>query len=476
MNHPTRLPKKHFSLSLQPAEAWSAILALGLLTVLLILAGAGRILNLVFPVGALAVGVRLYFRYPILYCGFAWWIMFLTPLIRRLADYRSGYTESSPILLAPFLVFGVTLVSVWRHLPKTHLQGGLPFVLSFVGIFYGFLIGLIHRSPIIVCKSLLEWVVPVSFSFYLFINWRNYPSYRQNIYRVFVWATLLMGLYGIYQYVVAPEWDRIWLINSGMMSSQGLPQPLGIRVWSTMNSAEPFAVVIAAGLLLLFTSQGTLIAFSSTAGYLAFLLSMVRAAWVGWLAGLLTLIASLKPKNQMRLIIIVLVIALLVVPLTTIEPFSTTINDRLSTFSNLEEDGSARTRKATYAWLLTQALVSFIGEGIGGSFHDSTILALFLNIGWIGTIFYMSGMLLLSFKLFQSSEGNSDPFTGTARAIVISGFVRLPLTAAIVGPSGVIFWEFLALGLAAQKYYRHQRLNQFNQSSVSNYSSVKKEE
>jgi hypothetical protein len=431
-----------------------------LFTVLGILAGAGKILNLVFPIAALAVGIRLYFSYPILYIGFSWWILFLTPLIRRLADYRSSYTEPSPLLLAPYLVMGVTLVTVWRYLPTIHRQGGLPFVLSLVGIFYGILIGLINRAPFAVARSCLDWLAPVTFGFHLFVNWRDYPSYRQNIYRVFLWGTLVMGFYGVFQYVVAPEWERLWLINSGMTSSQGLPQPFGMRVWSTMASVEPFSAVMAACLLLLFTSRGALSISASVGGYLSFLLSMGRSAWVGWLGGLLTLTGYLKPKHQMRLMITVLVIALLVVPLTTIEPFSKTINNRLSTFSNLEEDGSAKGRKDSFEYLIGSALTSFVGEGIGGPGYDSSILLPLFHLGWFGTIPYMGGMFLLVFGVFQSSEGSFDVFTGAVRAIVMSALVRLPVNNSIVGSSGIVLWGFLALGMAAQKYYHHQRTAQ----------------
>ncbi len=456
---------KGFSLSLQPAPAWSAILGLVFFSALFILAGAGRILNLAFPVGSFAIGLFLYFRYPILYIGFSWWILFLTPLIRRLADYRSGFTDPSPLLLAPYLVMAVTLVSVWRHLPTIHRQGGLPFVLSLVGIFYGLAIGLINRAPMVVFRSFLDWLSPVAFSFHLFVNWRDYPSYRQNIYRVSTWGALIMGVYGIFQFLVAPEWDRFWLIESGMISSQGLPQPFGMRVWSTMNSIEPFGAVMAGFLLLLFTNQGTLTISASVVGYLSFLLSTVRSAWVGWLAGLLTLSGSLKPKYQMRLMITVLVIVLVALPLATMEPFSKTINQRLSTFSNLEEDGSAKVRKENFEYEISSALTNFTGDGIGGSFYDNTILGLLFNLGWFGTIFYVGGLLLLVIRLFQSAEGDFDPFTSASRAIVMSALIRIPVNAPIVGVSGVVLWGFLGMGLVANKYYQHQRLAGLDQSS-----------
>ena len=125
--------KRGFQLSLQPATAWTAILVLSIFTALLIIAGGGKILNLVFPAGSLVVGIFLYFRAPLLYMGFSWWLWFLTPLVRRLADYRSGFNDPSPILLAPYLVSLITIITFWQYLPKIHQLGGLPFLLSTTG-------------------------------------------------------------------------------------------------------------------------------------------------------------------------------------------------------------------------------------------------------------------------------------------------------------------------------------------------------
>ncbi len=446
-------------LGLQPAPAWTAILGLLIFSALSGLVGLGKILNLAFPVGAFAVAIFLYFRYPILYLGFTWWIWVLTPFIRRLADYRSGFTESSPILLTPYLVTLVTLVTLYKHLPKAHTQGGLPFVLSLASLFNGFLIGLINKDPVSVTISLLEWLSPVILGFHIFVNWRNYPSYRQNIQRIFIWVVLITGVYGIVQYLVAPEWDRIWLMNAGI-SSAGFPKPLGIRVWSTMNAPGPFADMMMAGLLLLFTNQGSLRLPASAAGYLSFLLSLVRSSWLGWFVGVFTLTTSLKSSLQIRLIITIMVMAVCIVPLATIEPFSEVIQSRITSLSDVENDGSARARQVHFEYLIGTALRSFHGEGIGGTGYDSAILRLLLRLGWLGTIFYMSGMLLLLFSLFQSSESKLDPFVGSARAITLGMFAQIPLGTPMLGVRGVILWGFLSIGLAARNYYQHQNLKQ----------------
>ncbi|PSO53970.1 MAG: glucose-6-phosphate isomerase [Cyanobacteria bacterium QH_10_48_56] len=464
---------KSLQLGLRPAPAWTAILGLAFFSVLCVLVGAGGALNFAFPVGALGVGVLLYFRYPILYVGFTWWMWFLSPLVRRLADYRGGgYTEPSPILLAPFLVTMVSLVTLWQHLPKTHRQGGLPFILSFAGIFYGFFVALVYRSPFTVALALLVWLAPVLLGFHLFANWRNYPSYRQNIQRTFLWGALVMGVYGIVQFLVAPAWDRFWLIQSGMTGVQGTPEPLGIRVWSTMNSGEPFTAILIAALLLLFSYEGALRTsgmVAGIAGHITFLLTRARSSWIGWLAGLLTLVNSLKPNLQMRLFVTISVMVVLVIPLATLDPFAEQFTGRIATLSNLQDDGSANVRIHTFRTLIGPALTSFVGDGIEDSTPDSAFLAILLQLGWLGTLPYLGGILLIVFSLFQGSESRFDLFAAAARAIVVSTLVRLPVNSVMLDTSGTVLWGFLGIGMAAHQYHQHQRTAELRQPLPQNY-------
>lgn len=458
---PSTSPQKNSFVNLQPKPAWMAILGLVLFSTLCTVIGAGKLLNLAFPAGSFAVGVFLYRRYPLLYVGFTWWMFFLTPLLRRLVDYRSGFTEPSPILLAPFLVAIVTLATFYRHLPRSYHQGGLPFVLCCVGTFYGFLIALIKLPPIAAIIALLNWLAPILFGFHLFVSWEDYPSYRQNMQRIFVWCVLLTGAYGVYQYIVAPVWDREWLINTELFTSMGSPVPFGLRVWSTMNSILPFATVMMAGLIVLLSSHGALRIPASIVGYLALLLSTVRTAWGGWVIAFITHTMSLKATSQMRLIISIVVLAICVFPLATIEPFSSVIQSRFSSFSNLSEDTSFNDRSTLYATVLNQALGEFIGYGIGSTSagFDSGIMDILLSLGWFGTIPYLGGMLMLFLKLFQSREVRSDPFASAARAISLGILPMLIGGSVMAALAGMVLWGFLGIGMAACKYHQHQKLN-----------------
>ncbi len=445
--------------------AWMAILGLLLFTTLCLLAGLGKILNILFPAGSLAVGVFLYLRYPILYVGFTWWVFFLTPFVRRVADYRSGFTDPSPMLLAPLLMATITIITFYRNLPKAHEQGSLPFVLSAIGVFYGFLVGLINGSPVPAIISLMTWVSPILFAFHLFVNWRDYPSYRENIQRTFLWCVLVTASYGVYQYLVAPEWDCFWLIQTKLYTSMGNPEPLGLRVWSTMNAPLQFASVMLAGNILLFIGQGTLRIPGLAVGILSLLLTSVRTVWGGFIIALITLIGSLKSGLQIRLMAFILMIFLCTIPLSTVEPFSQVIQSRVASLSNVKDDQSAKDRAELYGRTLNLALSEVIGKGSGTLEPiDSGIIELLLTLGWMGAIPYIGGLLLIFYRLFQGSKPKSDPFASAARAIVVGFLPMLAGSNVIIGIPGMVFWGFLGLGMAANKYHQHQRIIGFKSS------------
>jgi hypothetical protein len=455
-------PTKSFHL-IQPPQAWLAILGFVLFTTLCIVVNAGSILRLVFPVSSLAVGFFLYLRYPIIYIGFTLWMWFLTPCIRRLIDHQSGWQDPSIILIAPYLVTFLTIITFLRYFPLVYRQSGLPFVLAIIGIFYGFLVGLINLPIATVIVALLNWLTPVLFGFHLFVNWPDYPNYRHIIERTFLWGALVTGTYGVWQYLVAPEWDRFWLIN---MANNGLitfgqPAPLEIRVFSTMNANGPFAIMMMAALLLLFNTQGILRFPASVVGYLSFLLSLTRAAWLGWFAGVLIFVTSVKPRIQIRLITTILVMVLCVLPVTTMEPFHQVINSRFQTFSNTSNDISYNERSERYEQTMNIALSEFVGKGLGGSGShlDSAILDTLFSLGWIGTSLYWGGLLLVMFNILYSAS--SDAFVSAARAISVGVFIQLVFGSVMLEVSGVILWGFLGIAVAARQYYQHQAKTSF---------------
>lgn len=453
----------------QISEPWLLIGCLIGFTALCLAANAASILRVAFPAGSLVVGALLFFRYPLFYIGFSWWLWFLTPFVRRLIDWEVGWLDPNPVLLAPFLVSFLSILTLLVQLPKAIRGTGLPFVLAAIAVLYGTGIGLMNFQLETVIIAMLNWLTPIVFGYHLFANWRRFPDLKRITERVFLWGTVVMGSYGIIQFLVAPLWDQFWLqnlITTMKIYSFGTPNPLAIRVFSTMHSPQPFACVLVACLLLLLAIKSPTKLLASGVGYLTLLLTLARTAWLSWLIGLVVFIPSLKPRLQMQLLVTLMALALVVLPLTTVEPFSTVISSRFQTFFAGQEDGSFVDRTLGYTNLLDDALVEVGGRGVGYVIrdaniggNDSGILTLLLNLGWLGTIPYIAGLALLIFSILQGREAAIDPFVGACRAIVLATVSQISLNTVMLTPFGMVLWGFIGLAVAARAYYTHQAAN-----------------
>jgi hypothetical protein len=483
----TNFSIKLLKINLQPAPAWTAILGLFLVILVGLLVGAAPILGLLFPLGSFCVGVFLYRKYPILYVGFTWWLWFLAPLIKRLIDYSSGYATFGNSTLSASLVTSVCFVGLFQRLPeyltKSSSQNGLPFVLCAGSVIYASIIGAIRQSGSIglreILLALMSWLGPIAFGFYLYINWRNYPSYRQNIQRIFFWAVIVMGAYGIIQFFLVPDWDRFYLNTIGKdldfnLGWFGPPEPMKLRIWSTMSTPFSFAHVWVSGLILLWVNSRNPHFVITGLGYLILLLTQVRSGWYVWFLSFLFFSISLKQGKQIRLIVSLVTILIVLVPLALSTTFASDSIERFQTFFNLQKDVSFQGRFNDTADLLNYGLSNFLGVGLLGTYGvvidqnelgnnlifkvvDNGYITLLLSLGWFGIIPYLGGIALIFFKLFQKNcVGYSDLFLIAARSIALGAFIGIATTNISFGEGAMNIWCFLGISMAAHEYHSHQ--------------------
>jgi hypothetical protein len=437
-----------------PATGWIVIIGFSLSALACLLARQGSVLNIAFPLGALLTALFLYLYQPKFYFHFFWWIWFVSPLVRRLVDYQIGFTDPSPILIAPYLVSIIPAYTVFRYLPNLIRQEPV-LMLSITGVFYGFIIGVLKQGltqQVII--SLLDWASPIVICGYLVLQWRSYPMYQQQTKIVFLVHVLFSGSYGLFQYLFAPEWDTLWMLNLGDRAiTFGNAEPLGIRVFGTLNSPLTFASSMMVGLIFIFGQKNLLTAPISVIGYLAFLLSLVRTSWLGWASGILTLLISSKPEFRLRILMTVLIGLILLMPFVVRPEFSDMLSTRLSTLVNLNEDGSAQSRKAQYVITFTTAIFNFVGDGIGIVGVDSSIIDVLNSMGWIGGIPYFAGFALLFWKI-SNFYNRQNQFDVATYAVLIGLLAQLPFGAIFIEFSGVLIWFSLGLAIASIQYQR----------------------
>ncbi len=445
------------------------LLGLSVITMLGSFTGPGVVIRLFFIVSSTTIAFYLYSKSTPEYISFVFWIWFLAPFFRRFSDYYNGFDDFGIIIIAPYLVTLVATIKILQNPAQLGRPGNSSFAISLVAIAYSCWIGSLSNPAISVLRASLDWFPPVIFGIFLAIHWRLYPQIKQSIQKTFTWGTLLMGCYGIYQYMTAPAWDVYWMKNASI-NSVGSPAAFGIRVWSTMNAPGPFSIVILAGIMVLLSYQPPMFIPSYVTGFLSFLLAGVRSAWIGWAVAQFMLMNSIKQKIQIRLLLIGAVLVLMLVPLSTMEPFSDVIGDRVSSlFDNVQDDSSYKARTATYDANLSIALSSYLGKGLGGTLSvgdtgaavkvalDSGILDLFFTLGWFGALPYLAGLVMLFIRQFFTFESRFDVFVAATRSITVASLVQMVFGNTATGVGGLILWGFLGVNLSAHRYYAHQK-------------------
>jgi hypothetical protein len=456
-------------LSVTRLVPWGLVLGFTALVAGLLAARSGHIVELAFPALALLVGAILYFQHPTLYLGFTWWLWFLTPEVRRLVDYQIGWNDVSPIMLAPYLASGVAVLTLLRCLPQLMRSQLFPFALILTALNYAYSIGLVRAGPAAATYGLLTWVVPVVFGFHVAVRWQEYPLYRDAIQRVFLWGVLAMGIYGIVQFFVLPAWDLYWM-RASPINSIGGPHPFKVRVWSTMNAPQPFALAMMAGLLFAFAAKGPFRFLAAGPGYVSLLLSLVRTAWLGWVIGVVFLLVRARGVQRMRLLAVGMLVCLLSLPLLLLEPVADRVTGRFETMQAIEGDDSFRARLALYSDFFLTASNNVVGEGIGSANRatkladsddfaelrniDSGILEAMFVLGWPGTLLYLGGLGWLLSEALSGSAPRQDLAVQAAGAVVLAILAMTVSYNTLINVGGMVFWTFLGLMLSARAFYR----------------------
>jgi hypothetical protein len=443
--------------------SWVLVLGFAVATLGAVVTGRSSALKYAYPAGALAVGVVLYRYRPVAYPGFVWWLWFLTPLVRRLVDYRLGYDPINLVLTAPVLVTGISVWSLVRHFPKLKrrsLAALLPIGISLV---YAYPIGIRSAGLQAATFSLLQWLVPIAFGFHLATDAARYPEYRATTRRVFLWAAFLLGIYGVWQFLSPPMWDRYWMLHAEM-STIGKPLPAQVRVFSTVNSPTPFAMVMVAGLLMLLETRVVRHVLIGAPAYLAFLLSLVRTAWAGWLLGIGVYATYLGSRARSRLLLTVALLGIGIGALTATS-LADRVAHRFETFTDLDEDKSLLVRQESAGFVLQLIMEEPLGQGLGATgsakrlangtsiTFDNGLLNLFFSLGWLGGILYLLGAVIALAGLVRRFEPRADPIPKVARAVTFATFGALASFNTLIGVSGVLFWAFVGLSLSAKSWY-----------------------
>lgn len=448
-----------------PWEAtWLPILY-AIAVAVLMAARASVPLRIVYLLGALAVGFRLQRLSPPAYVGFMLWMWFLTPLVRRVADLYASWQDPSILLLTPYLVTGLSAVPIVERLfvrgaaPLARPAGMAMFGLAAAGAAAGIPLGLATGVDAAVVET-LNFLTPLLLGWYIATRSEHLHEIERQVTRTFIRGALVAAAYGIYQFGNPPPWDIAWMLNAEM-GSIGLPEPFMVRIFGTMNGPGVLAVFLTVAVVLWLAKPHT--AGMPAAGItgVALLLTQVRSAWVAFLVSAVLVVASLRPAQQLRAVVLVGLAALGMGALLLTPEMSELLDTRLASMENLDEDTSANARLLGHELALEFVTTNPLGVGIGQgdttieyfiSMRDSIIVAAIVQFGLVGATLYFIAMFLLFAQLFRYYRRGASP-EGVALACAALGLVAISwLGVTTAGPMGICVW--LVAGLAVADRHR----------------------
>ena len=211
-----------------------ALLAIGFGAVIaiLLLAGAGGLVRMIYPAGAVAVGLYLLGTNTPGYVSFVLWLWTLSAFVRRVADLQAGWQDPSFVLLTPYLVAAscaVVMVGRAVVVPGAGLvlpAGGMLFVIAALGVACGIPLGFAAHTSGAQLET-LNWIVPLMLGWYIASRTDDVEAIERAVVSTLGQVAIVAGAYGMYQFFDLPPWDADWMLNSGMRSI-GFAEALGV--------------------------------------------------------------------------------------------------------------------------------------------------------------------------------------------------------------------------------------------------------
>jgi len=429
------------------------------------LAGVGgRAFAPAWAVLAAFTAFALVTRSPAGFLAFTVSLWLYTPLVRRVLDLQHGFQVTNLALAAPVLASTVALITVVRFAKE--LRGVLfaPALLVIAAVTYGFLVGALRNGVVPAFYAYLAWLSPALVGLHTALHWRRYPEFRDVFLRTLAWGIGPAALYGIFQFVYMPPWDRYWMVMTDLQSI-GRPEPYSVRVFGSMTMPGTFAVVMEVGLLLLLSAQVRGRLASLVLGFIGLLLSRIRTAWLGFVFGLVLQFITQPVRRLPRNWITIAFMALLSLPVITIPRIREGITDRLASIIKAGDDSSVRSRvmvaRAGYALVLDYAEGAGLGatgsavtarRGGGIRNFENGLLEVFYVFGWPGGLLFFLGVTGIVIQGMRLADARFDQFANAVRSGTAALLASLLISEIFTGAAGTLFWVLIGFGISAHAH------------------------
>ena len=418
--------------------------------------------RIVFVVGCVAVGWYAWQQSAAAHLQTMLVLFSFAPFARRIVDFLSAFDPGGLMLVGPLLALVVclpNLVALLDGQSNALEHGRAPLTVAFCCVVYAALLSLFNGAWIDASAGALKWVAPLVYAAAL-IEARDRDGLVQAATSAFAFILPVTGLYGAFQYLDPPDWDRYWMQFATAVTA-GLPLPYEIRVYSMLNGPASFATFTAVGVLLVsFLRPIWMSCLVCAPAVLSLMLSQYRTAWISLFVGLLFSVFFSRTRPRAGFIFLGIfaggAFAL------TVPPFSDVLIERLETLGQGSQDGSFQERLAQFVTLWNQPDSSLFGvgfttsdAGVAGTMPvDGMLIACWLMMGIFVGLICLAAFVWACGRMIRNAVTDRTP-----EAIVLGGLgcgalLQMPLASLASGELGFLFWTFAALACRPDR--RHE--------------------
>lgn len=419
-------------------------------------AGAGSAAKMAFPAAAAALALWLAHRDPARYLQLLLWTLTLAPGLRHFNDWYIGFSQSNPIMLAPYLVVVATTPRVALYLLSAR-RYSIEFIVLVGLITVGLLVSMATGAMEAGLMAAMRWMSPPWVAIYVCARADRLPELRQAVHRTMRLLLPLVALYGLVQFADIAPWDA-YFMKEAPIASIGFPVPFAVRVFGTMNSPGSLAAMLCTGMLLLLpTTRGwrwTGILLASA----TLLLTTQRAALGAFLLAVLILLVMGRDRAaRQRIGKLAVMVSILCAVMLAIPGAATKVMSTADSLSALSQDDSAQERLKQYREVPLTLDGNKLGRGLGWSVNtiyisvgdqlplDSGIIDILVSLGLPAGFLFLAMLIVLAAQGVRIVLRSPDGTTAAEFSAAMFGLAQLPFGSQHAAEHGIFL--FLALGL-----------------------------
>ena len=414
--------------------------------------GLGNPARILYMVCAVATAAWYQRRSPWLYLTLTFWFWTVTPFIRRVVDYRSGFDAMNIILATPNVIALLMLKDILRSRDLFRHRETMIGLMLLLPALYGLVVNLVQGQIVNGAVGAADWIAPLLYLFYLVEKAPDIVASEPHLRGFIALNTLVITGYGLYQFWMPPIWDVSWALSTGDLGPGDVAAKHFV-VFSTLNAPGVLAEWLGALILLSVYFRTRLTPILLPALCLLLLLTHVRSVTGGVLLslGVASLLGGGRMVSNLGRLLAALAILLIV-----IANLDTTIGasliDRFGSVGALGTDDSALTRLSI--WSNAPAVIDAhpLGLGIGALGRGAVVsgnadlvsidagpLAIYLSLGWIAGTVYLLGMLAVLGQALRIAYRLRSSAAIAFAAAALCSLMELPFVN-VSGFAGAVLW------------------------------------